>query len=140
MSERWTATTTCPFDRSVFTGQFSVTKDTWQDFDIGAAIDVSPGPGTNQISILAYPSPAFGTNRKTMIINVDPLTSVVTIPEQIIGDYAAGGGAFDKDITIQGGGSVNSCTKTISLTGLRFKIGMGGPAYGTGPYQLTLTK
>jgi hypothetical protein len=98
---------------------------------------VVPGPAANQVTIFAYPAPKYGTNRKGMVINITS-ANVVTIPEQIIGDYFAGGGTFDKDITIQGGGTVNSCTKTISLTGLKFKQGMGGAAYGGGPYSLTL--
>jgi hypothetical protein len=128
----------CPtFIQSVFTGKFKVVTDTWQDFAVGEALDVVPGPAANQLTIYAYPSPAYGTNRKGIVINVSA-DQVVTIPEQIIGDYDAGGGAFDKDITIQGGGTVNSCNKTISLTGLRFKKGMGGAAYGSGPYTLTI--
>lgn len=133
-----TFATICPFTQSVFTGKFTVITDTWGDFDQPPqTVDVVPGPAANQVTIFAYPAPKYGTNRKGMVINITP-ANVVTIPEQIIGDYFAGGGTFDKDITIQGGGTVNSCTKTISLTGLRFKQGMGGPAYGGGPYSLTL--
>ncbi len=128
----------CPtFIQSAFSGKFKVVTDTWQDYAVGDELDVVMGPGTNQLTIFAYPSPSYGTNRRGIIINVSP-TQVVTIPEQIIGDYDAGGGAFDSNITIQGDGTVNSCTKTISLTGLSFKKGMGGAAYGGGPYTLTI--
>lgn len=129
----WIATTTCPYDQSVFSGSFSITKDTWADYDVGELVTVNPGPGTNQITIFVYPSPAYGTNRKGVVLNVNPSTSAVTISEQIVGDYGA-----DKDVTMQGVGTVNSCTKTITLTGLTFKLGMGGPNYGSTTYQLTL--
>lgn len=135
MAMSWTATTTCPYDQSVFDGSFSVQKDTWADYAVGDLVEVEPGPGENKITIFVYPSPAFGTNRKGVVLNVDPATGNVTIPEQIVGDYGT-----DKDVTMQGSGSVNSCAGTITLTGLNFKLGMGGPAYGSGGYQLTLKK
>lgn len=132
MAMTWTATTTCPFDRSVFEGDFSVTKDTWEDYDIGELVKVEPGPGANQITIYAYPSPAYGTNRKGVIIDVDPATSAINIPTQIVGDYGA-----DKDVTMEGVGSVNSCQKQITITGIKFLL--GGAVYGSG-HALTLKK
>ncbi|MEO6454954.1 MAG: hypothetical protein ABIN97_12810 [Ginsengibacter sp.] len=132
MAMSWTATTTCPYDQSVFTGSFSVTKDTWQDYAIGDLVDVQPGPGANQITIFAYPSPAFGTNRKGVVLNVNPADRSVVIPEQLVGDYGA-----DTDVSMRGTGSVNSCTKTITLTGIVFM--QGGAVYGSG-VQLTLKK
>ena len=135
MGMTWTATTTCPFDRSVFTGMFTVTKDTWQDFEIGDQVQVDPGPGANQITIYVYPSATYGTNRKGAVLNVDPSTSAVVIPTQIIGDYFAGGGALDKDVAMEGVGTVNSCQKLITLTNI--KLTQGGATYASG-ISLTL--
>ncbi|MEO6455876.1 MAG: hypothetical protein ABIN97_17475 [Ginsengibacter sp.] len=131
MAMSWTATTTCPYDQSVFTGSFSVTKDTWQDYAIGDLVNVQPGPGANQITIFVYPSPAYGTNRKGVVINVNPTDRSINIPEQIVGDYGT-----DTDVAMLGAGSVNSCTKTITITGIVFK--QGGAIYAAGPYALTL--
>lgn len=133
MGMSWTATTTCPFDRSVFTGDFSVTKDTWADYAIGDLVKVEPGPGANQITIYAYPSPAFGNNRKGVVIDVNPATAAINIPTQIVGDYFPA----DKDITMEGVGSVNSCQKLITITGIKF--GQGGAIFATG-HSLTLKK
>ncbi|HVG12646.1 MAG TPA: hypothetical protein VM843_06550 [Flavisolibacter sp.] len=133
MGMTWTATTTCPFDRSVFAGDFSVTKDSWADYDIGALVKVEPGPGANQITIYAYPSPAFGNNRKGVVLDVNPATSAVTIPTQVVGDYFPA----DKDVTMEGIGSVNSCQKLITITGIKF--GQGGSIFATG-HSLTLKK
>lgn len=133
MAMSWTATTTCPYDQSVFTGSFSVTKDTWQDYAIGDLVNVQPGPGANQITIFAYPSPAYGSNRKGVVLNVNPADRSITIPEQVVGDYGG-----DTDVSMTGGGSVNSCTKTITITGISFR--QGGGVYAPGPYQLTLTQ
>lgn len=131
MGMTWTASTTCPFDQSVFNGDFAVTKDTWADYDIGETVKVEPGPGANQITIYAYPSPAYGNNRKGVVIDVDPATSAINIPTQIVGDYFPA----DKDITMEGVGSVNSCQKLITITGIKF--GQGGSVFSTG-HSLTL--
>ncbi|HUP11910.1 MAG TPA: hypothetical protein VM187_06860 [Niastella sp.] len=135
MAMSWTATTTCPYDQSVFDGSFSIVKDTWQDYAVGDLVEVKAGPGSSSITIFVYPSPAFGSNRKGVVLTVDGETGNVSIPEQIVGDYGS-----DKNITMQGVGAVNSCQGTITLTGLKFKLGMGGADYGTGTYQLTLKK
>jgi hypothetical protein len=108
----------CTFDKNSFNGQYTVVEDEWADFKVGEKVAVAPGPGDNQISITAYPSPAFGTNRKPMIINVNPQTFAVTIPEQVIGDYdGAPPGA-----TAKGSGTVNPCGDDINLL-VTIKIG-----------------
>jgi hypothetical protein len=135
MAMTWTATTTCPFEQSVFEGDFSVTRDTWGDFSIGDIVKVETGPGANQITIYAYPSPAYGTNRKGVVIDVDPVTSALNIPTQIIGDYFPTN--TYSDITMEGVGTVNSCQKLITITGINFK--QGGASIGAG-YALTLRK
>lgn len=108
----------CVFDKNSFNSDYTITQDDWEDFDLGTKVAVRPGAGDNQISITAYPSPDFGTNRKPMIVDVDPATSVATVAEQVIGDYdGAPPGA-----TIKGSGVVNPCGDKITLT-LTFNIG-----------------
>lgn len=108
----------CAFDKNSFNGNYTVTQDDWADFELGETVAVKPGAGDNQLSITAYPSPAFGTNRKAMIVDVDPATSIATVTEQVIGDYdGAPPGA-----TIRGTGAVNPCGDRITLT-LTFNIG-----------------
>lgn len=107
----------CTFDKNSFNGTYNVVTDDWADFGVGDPIAVSPGPGANQVSITAFPSPAYGTNRKAFLIDVNPTTYAVNIPEQVIGDYnGASPGA-----TIRGTGTVNPCGDRIRLT-VTFKI------------------
>ena len=109
----------CTFDKNSFNGNYKVVQDDWADFKAGDLIAVAPGAGENQISITAFPSPAYGTNRKPMLITVDPATFAVTIPEQVIGDYdGAPPGA-----TVRGDGTVNPCGDEITLS-VTFKIGV----------------
>lgn len=108
----FSGTVFCSFDRAVFTGTFKVVRDDWQDFGIGDPVTVNPGPSATQITIIAYPAPqAGGANRKPMILDVDPATNLVTVKEQVYGDYPP----TDFNVSAKGTGTVNSCTKTISL-------------------------
>ena len=112
----------CGFDKANFNGNYTVAQDDWADFAVGELVAVKPGVGENQISVTAYPSPAFGKNRKAMIIDVDPVTFEVTVPEQVIGDYdGAPPGA-----TVRGTGTVNPCGDNITLT---LTINIGGDDY-----------
>lgn len=108
----------CVFDKASFNGNYKVAQDDWADFAVGDLIEVKPGAGDNEISITAYPSPDYGTNRKAMIVTVNPDTYEVTVPEQIIGDYdGAPAGA-----TVKGIGTLNPCGDNITLT-LTFNLG-----------------
>jgi hypothetical protein len=131
MAMSWTATTTCPYDQTVFDGAFTVERDTWQDYAIGDLVEVKPGPGENKITIFVYPSPAYGSNRKGVVLDVDGTTGNVTIAKQVVGDYGG-----DKDVMMEGAGAVNSCQGTITLTNITFYF--GNTAYEG--YELTLKK
>ena len=111
MAFTWSVSVFCGFNQSVFNGTFKVVKDTWTDFNVGDPIAVKPGSTSTEILVTAYPAPAYGTNRKDMVLTVDPKTNKVTIKEQIIGDYPP-----DTNVTIKGSGTVNSCTGTIDVS------------------------
>ena len=112
----------CEFDNASFNGNYTVQQDDWADFAVGDLVEVKPGAGDNEISILAYPSPAYGENRKPMIIKVDPVSYAVTIDQQVIGDYfGAPPGA-----TARGTGTVNPCGDNITLL---VTINIGGTDY-----------
>ena len=108
----------CEFDNASFNGNYVVQQDDWADFAVGDLVEVKPGTGDNEISILAYPSPAFGENRKPMIIKVDAATYEVEIDEQVIGDYFGA----PPNATARGTGTVNPCGDNISLL-VTIKIG-----------------
>ena len=101
----------CAFNKASFNGTYNVVQDDWADFEVGDPIAVQPGVGDNQILVTAYPSPAFGKNRKPMVVDIDPATSVATVADQVIGDYdGAPPGA-----TVRGSGTVNPCGDRISI-------------------------
>ena len=108
----------CTFNKNSFNATYKVVTDEWADFNANDPIEVKPGPGDNQISITAFPSPAYGTNRKAFLIDVNPTTYAVNIPEQVIGDYTGA----PPNATIRGTGTVNPCGDRITLA-VTFKIG-----------------
>ncbi len=77
----------CSFSQATFSGTYKIITDEFQDYHPGDAVTVNPGPGPNQASLIVYPSPAFGINRKPFIIDIDPVTAKVSAVQQIIGDY-----------------------------------------------------
>ena len=101
----------CVFDKNSFNGAYEVVQDDWQDFAPGETVNVTPGAGVNQISVLAYPSPAYGTNRKPMVVDVNPTTFAATVTEQVIGDY----NGAPPGSTAKGDGTVNPCGDEINL-------------------------
>jgi len=102
----------CVFDKNSFNGPYEVIEDEFADYAPGATVNVTPGAGVNQISVVAYPSPDYGTNRKPMLVDVNPTTFVATVAKQVIGDYfGAPPGA-----TVEGTGTVNPCGDEISLS------------------------
>jgi len=134
MALQWSALGVCAFDPAPFTGIFIVDVDTWADFAAGDEIDVAAGPGTNQISITAYPSPAFGINRQPFIVDVDPATGAATVASQVIGDYPG----FDTNVKVETTGNTNfvfACTGVIQLT-----LDISGDGGDYGNYNLVLHK
>jgi hypothetical protein len=121
----------CTFDKNSFNGPYEVIQDDWADFNPGETVNVTPGAGVNQISVLAYPSPAYGTNRKPMLVDVNPTTFAATITEQVIGDYTGA----PPGATARGDGTVNPCGDELNLN-VTFKI--GGTDYED--YKLILRK
>jgi len=132
MALTFQGTVFCSFSQSAFNGSFKVVSDGWGDFKAGDLVAVMPGPGATQITIIAYPAPqAGGTNRKPMVLDVDPATNAVTVKKQIYGDYPPG----DFNVAAEGTGSVNSCSGSITLS---LTHSEGGAVFGT--YTLILQK
>ncbi len=107
----------CTFSKTSFNGNYTVTEDSWQDFAVGEKVEVKPGVGENQIAVTAYPSPAYGKNRRPMIINVDPASFAATVPEQVIGDYDGA----QPGSTVRGTGTVNPCGDNLTFV-LKIKV------------------
>lgn len=134
MALQWQALGVCAFDAAPFTGKFIVDVDTWADFAPGDELDVVAGPGTNQITITAYPSPAFGINRQPFVVDVDPATGAATVASQVVGDYPG----FDTNVKVETTGNTNfvfACTGVIQLT-----LNLSGDGGNIGDVQLNLHK
>lgn len=94
MGMRMFSTITCPFDPTGFAGDFVVVSDNdWQDFAAGEVLKVT-GATANSITLLEYPAPAYGTNRKEVTVKINPTNGRATIDEQSVGDYFGTGGTL----------------------------------------------
>jgi hypothetical protein len=118
MAMRWSTIVPCTWSNSPFTGQFTVTLDTWQDFAIGDKVDVRPGPGANQIQIKAYPAPAYGYNPQWVTIDVNPVTFAINISEQFVGTY----NPSDDATMYSSSGTANPCDKIIDIKSITFNF------------------
>ncbi len=130
----WAAVVVCPYVSTGFAGDFVVEQDGWGDFDPGAIVKVTPGADpAKQIKITAYPSPAFGINRKDIVIDIAPATGAATVASQVYGDYPG----FDTDLKVKTVGTNNyvfSCVGVITL-----RLNHSGRA-NYGDYNLRLRK
>ena len=102
----------CPFVNTDFNATFGIQSDGWGDYNAGAPITVVAGPSATQLTMTLYPAPGVGTNRKNIILDVDPATDSVTVAKQVYGDYPPG----DLNLSVQGVGTVSICSGIISLT------------------------
>lgn len=113
MALTWTAVVVCPFVAPI-AGSYKVIKDDWVDWSPGDIVQVTDGPGANQVNLGAvWPNPAYGSVTSTpLVVNVDPATGAATIPSGINwGDY----GSFIASTGTGSSGYVFSCTGRITL-------------------------
>lgn len=125
----FTAYIVCPFTGNM-TGTYEVLRDDWEDWSPGDLVQVTDGPGANQINLSqVYPNSAYGTVINPLIVNIDPATGTAKIPATLFGQYSnayTAEGAGDGDVA----GYVFSCTGYITLN-----INIDGD-----PYRLILQK
>ena len=123
---RWSAYITCPFV-SPIAGSYSVVTDDWADWGSGDVVEVTDGPGANQINISkVWPNVAYGNVVKPLIVNVDPATGVANVPKTTFGDYGALASA-------QGSGAGDFAGYALSCTGdiiLKMTIIYNGSSQG----------
>ncbi|WP_298793816.1 hypothetical protein [uncultured Allomuricauda sp.] len=110
----YSALLVCPFDQSIFDGNYTVIDDVWADYTPGQSVPVVPGDEPNQVFILSTNNP-FITNPSTsyMILEVDPENGNVTISSNEPFDYGTPGAPFP--IAVGGTGTVNTCNGAIDL-------------------------
>jgi hypothetical protein len=106
----FTAYVVCPFTGGM-TGTYKVIRDDWADWSAGDMVQVTDGPGTNQINLSqVWPNPAFGNIISPLLVNVDPASGAATVPKVDFGDYGSVASAAS------GSGYVFSCTGYITLS------------------------
>jgi hypothetical protein len=110
-----------------------VVTDTWVDYNPGDKINVSAGPGANEINLLMYPSTIIGggTGQQNVIIDVDPNTDIATIKPQFTGYY--GPASPGNLVTLSGTGIVFSCSGYIKM---KMDINVGGTDYTGYVFQI----
>ena len=130
----FTAYIVCPFTGSM-AGTYAVVRDDWADWGEGDLVQVTDGPGANQVNLSkVYPNtdPSIGGILiNPLIVDVDPATGTATIPATVFGEYGSGTqytaeGAGDGGVA----GYVFSCTGYITLN-----MNIAGD-----PYRLILQK
>ena len=100
----------CPFTGGM-TGSYKVIRDDWQDWVPGNTVQVTDGPGANQINLSqVWPNVAYGNVINPLLVNVDPATGAVSIPKVDFGAYPTTASVYS------GTGYVFSCTGFITLS------------------------
>jgi hypothetical protein len=131
----------CPFVAPI-AGTYKVLRDDWADWNPGDLVQVTDGPGPNQVNLSqVYPNPAYGTIVNPLIVNVNPATGTATVPKTNFGNY---GGGYNMTAVGTGTGGVAgyvfACTGYITLTMELKADGPGGNGYDNGPTKLILQK
>jgi len=125
---RWTAYVVCPFTGGM-TGKYKVKQDDWADWSVGDIVDVTDGPGANQINLSkVWPNPAYGDLKSPLVISIDPATGTAKLATNnvVFADYGQLTSAYmPSSGTV---GYVFSCTGYIGL-----KIGL---KYGSADYGI----
>jgi len=106
----------CPFNMSVFSGNYKVVADTWEDYSIGAQIAVQQGPAANQFKILANTNPYISNGSTASMIVTVQNNGDVTVASNEGFMY---GGALGT-VAVKGTGTVNFCTGDINISSLAF--------------------
>ena len=112
MALRFSVSVVCAFDPVGFPGDFAIVQDGWADFSVGDIVQVTAATA-NSITMLVYPAPGVGSNRKAIVVDIDPATGEASVKPQVYGDYGG------ENITAKTAGSSNfvfSCVGTITLS------------------------
>ncbi len=125
----FTAYIVCPFTGGMG-GTYEVIRDDWADWEPGDLVEVTDGPGPNQINLSqVYPNPDYGDIVNPLIVTVDPATGTATIPPTVFGKYS---GTY----SAEGAGENNTAGYVFSCTGyITLNILIDGD-----PYKLILQK
>lgn len=125
----FTAYIVCPFTGSM-TGTYEVVRDDWEDWSPGDLVQVTDGPGANQID-LSQVWPGGGTIINHLVVDIDPASGTATVPSTVFGKYSSG-----HEYTAEGAGTDGVAGYVFSCTGyITLNINIDGD-----PYKLILQK
>jgi hypothetical protein len=112
----------CPFTGNM-AGSYKVIRDDWVDWSPGDIVQITDGPGANQVNISAvWPNPAYGSIINPLYIIVTPATGAATVPNNYTwGNY----GSYNTNTNGVGSGFVFSCTGDINMSIPTFATGFG---------------
>jgi len=116
MAFRYNVSVVCPFTGKA-AGKYTVISDAvWRDWSAGSTVEVTDGPGPNQINLSkVYPNPAFGVSKGPLAVDVDPATGAATIKSgQLFATYIDTP-PYDVSTGTGSTGFVFSCTGRINL-------------------------
>lgn len=115
----------CPFVAPM-AGTYEVMEDDWVDWHPGDLVQVTDGPGPNQLNLSqVWPNPAYGNVVSPLVVDVDP-NGIATLPAGVTwGDY----GSYSTVTGAGSGGHVFSCTGLISLSIDVFATGYGDQGF-----------
>lgn len=121
-------TIVCPYTSSLYSGDYEVVEDSWQDYNPGNIVPVVAGSNANEFKIMSTNNPYVLNTSSYMLVTVTNTTSgTVTVKSNENFDYGASFGSF----AVGGSGTVNLCNGDINLTGITF---------GGAPYRFVLKK
>ncbi len=124
----------CAYNPSIYQGNFVVVEDAWQDWFPGDIVTFTQINATQ----FSFIDPFARGPLIPVVVTVNPLNNVVTIPRQVVGsDWAWAGVGVWPSPTVEGTGTVAPCAQTISLN---MNYGSGTGTFGGGPYPLRLRK
>jgi hypothetical protein len=114
-------TKSCPFSITPFSGTYTVTSDTWEDYQPGDQITVQQGPAANQFKILANNNPYISNGGTAyMLVTVATNGNVVVTSNEPF-NYGGSLGA----VAVSGTGKVNFCTGAIEINPINFGANSG---------------
>lgn len=124
----------CAYNPSIYQGNFIVVEDAWQDWFPGDIVTFTPINATQ----FSFIDPFARGPLKPVIVTVNPLNNIVTIPRQVVGvDWAWAAPGTYVNPTVEGTGTVAPCAQTITLS---MNYGFAASLFGGGPYPLRLVK
>ena len=124
----------CAYNPSIYQGNFVVVEDAWQDWFPGDIVTFTQINATQ----FSFIDPFARGPLIPVVVTVNALNNVVTIPRQVVGsDWAWAAPGTYVNPTVQGTGIVAPCARTITLN---MDYGFANSLFGGGPYPLRLVK